>query len=64
MTTASSDGVAAPVEGFVGFAIGRSIWWDALKGFLSKELDRRAAAEQIAQNYLHFVQVYERQEVH
>ena len=25
---------AAPVEGFVGFAIGRSIWWDALKGFL------------------------------
>ena len=25
---------AAPVEGFVGFAIGRSIWWDPLKGFL------------------------------
>src|ERR671934_1412596 len=24
--------VAAPVEGFIGFAIGRSIWWDALKG--------------------------------
>ena len=23
---------AAPVEGFIGFAIGRSIWWDALKG--------------------------------
>ena len=22
---------AAPVEGFIGFAIGRSIWWDALK---------------------------------
>ena len=26
---------AAPVEGFIGFAIGRSIWWDALKGFLA-----------------------------
>src|SRR5664279_630649 len=25
---------ASTVEGFVGFAIGRSIWWDALKGFL------------------------------
>src|SRR4051795_8810223 len=25
---------AAGVEGFIGFAIGRSIWWDALKGFL------------------------------
>ena len=27
---------AAPVEGFIGFAIGRSIWWDALKGFLDE----------------------------
>ena len=32
---------AAPVEGFIGFAIGRSIWWDALKGFLDGE-PRRA----------------------
>ena len=31
---------AAPVEGFIGFAIGRSIWWDALKGFLDEELER------------------------
>jgi myo-inositol catabolism protein IolC len=50
---------AAPVEGFVGFAIGRSIWWDALKGFLGGDLDRGAAAEQIADNYLRFVKVYE-----
>jgi myo-inositol catabolism protein IolC len=49
---------AAPVEGFVGFAIGRSIWWDALKGFLDGDLERRAAAEQIAENYLRFVEVY------
>ena len=50
---------AAPVEGFIGFAIGRSIWWDALKGFLEGDLDRRAAAEQIAENYLRFVKVYD-----
>jgi myo-inositol catabolism protein IolC len=49
---------AAPVEGFVGFAIGRSIWWDALKAFLDGDLDRRAAAEQIGENYLRFVKVY------
>jgi len=55
---------AAPVEGFIGFAIGRSIWWDALKGYLDKDLDRAAAAEQIAKNYLHFVKVYERTAVH
>jgi myo-inositol catabolism protein IolC len=51
--------VAAPVEGFVGFAIGRSIWWDALKGFLEGNLDREAAADQIADNYLRFIKVYD-----
>jgi myo-inositol catabolism protein IolC len=55
---------AAPVEGFVGFAIGRSIWWDALKGFLEGDLPREQAAAQIAENYLRFVRVYEQQEVH
>jgi myo-inositol catabolism protein IolC len=54
---------AAPVQGFVGFAIGRSIWWDALKGWLDKDLDREAAAAQIAENYLHFIGVYEGQGV-
>jgi myo-inositol catabolism protein IolC len=53
---------AAPVEGFVGFAIGRSIWWDALKGFLDGSLERGAAAAQIAENYLRFIRVYEEQE--
>jgi myo-inositol catabolism protein IolC len=53
---------AAPVDGFVGFAIGRSIWWDALKGYLDQSLDRDAAAQQIADNYLRFIRVYEGQE--
>ena len=55
---------AATVDGFVGFAIGRSIWWDALKSFLANDLDRAAAASQIADNYLHFVEVYEGAQVH
>jgi myo-inositol catabolism protein IolC len=50
---------AAPVEGFVGFAIGRSIWWDALKGFIDGDLERSAAAEKVADNYLRFVNVYD-----
>jgi myo-inositol catabolism protein IolC len=54
--------VAAPVEGFVGFAIGRSIWWDALKGFLDGSLEREAAAQQIADKYLRFIGVYDEQE--
>ncbi len=54
---------AAPVDGFVGFAIGRSIWWDALRGFLDGSIARADAASQIADNYLRFIGVYERQEV-
>jgi myo-inositol catabolism protein IolC len=50
---------AAPVPGFIGFAIGRSIWWDALKAYLDKSLDRRQAATLIADNYMNFVNVYE-----
>jgi len=53
---------AAPVEGFVGFAIGRSIWGDALKGFLDGSLEREDAARQIGDNYLRFVKVYEESE--
>jgi myo-inositol catabolism protein IolC len=54
--------VAAPVEGFVGFAIGRSIWWDALKGFLDGSLEREDAAQQVADKYLRFIRVYEEAE--
>jgi myo-inositol catabolism protein IolC len=50
---------AAGVEGFIGFAIGRSIWWDALKGFLGGDLEREKAAEQIADKYLSFIRVYD-----
>ena len=55
---------AQTVDGFVGFAIGRSIWWDALKGYLNKDLERAGAVSKVADNYLHFVQVYEGQQVH
>ena len=50
---------AAPLDGYVGFAIGRSIWWDALKGFLDGSLQREDAAQQIGENYLRFIRVYE-----
>src|SRR3954454_8224860 len=52
---------AAPVDGFIGFAIGRSIWWDALKSFLNGG-DREKSAEQIADNYLRFIKVYDEAE--
>jgi myo-inositol catabolism protein IolC len=49
---------AAPVEGFIGFAIGRSIWGDALTGYIDGSLEREAASKQVAEKYLRFVKVY------
>jgi 5-dehydro-2-deoxygluconokinase len=53
---------AAPVDGFVGFAIGRSIWWNPLKEYVAGKIERSAGAREIAENYLRFVEVYERAE--
>ena len=53
---------AAPVDGFVGFAIGRSVWWDPLKAYVDGKIERVAGARKIAQNYLRFVKVYEQAE--
>jgi 5-dehydro-2-deoxygluconokinase len=51
---------AAPVDGFTGFAIGRSIWWDPLKAYVDGKIERAAGARKIAEKFLHFVSVYER----
>ena len=48
----------APVDGYVGFAIGRSIWGGPLAGFLDGSLSREDAAAGVADNYLRFVEVY------
>ena len=49
----------APVDGYAGFAIGRTIWWDALKAHLAGDMKRDDATERIAGDYLRFVRVYE-----
>ncbi|HEY4427014.1 MAG TPA: DUF2090 domain-containing protein [Solirubrobacteraceae bacterium] len=51
---------AAPVEGFIGFAIGRTIWWDPLKAYVDGKIERSAGARKIAENFLRFVAVYQR----
>ena len=48
------------VPGYVGFAIGRSIWWDPLKAYVDGSSPRDEAAARIAANYRRFVDVYER----
>lgn len=51
----------AGVEGFVGFAIGRSIWRDAVRGFFDRGRDTDAEASAvgaIARNYARFAEVW------
>jgi len=50
--------VAAPVDGYVGFAVGRTIWLGALSEHVAGHLERDAAIEQIAANYRQMIDVY------
>ena len=50
---------ASGVPGYVGFAIGRSIWWNPLKGYVDGATPREDAARQIGRNYRRFIDVYE-----
>jgi myo-inositol catabolism protein IolC len=49
--------IAAATEGFTGFAVGRTIWWDALRRFAGGG-DRDAAAADVAARYLELVHDY------
>jgi myo-inositol catabolism protein IolC len=51
---------ARGVPGYIGFAIGRSIWWDPLKAYVDGTAPRDEAAGRIAEKYRRFVDVYER----
>jgi myo-inositol catabolism protein IolC len=48
----------AGVPGYIGFAIGRTIWWDALKAHLDGQQSREDAAAQISGNYRRMIDVY------
>ncbi len=48
----------ASIPGYAGFAIGRSIWWEAVAAWHAGTLDRQAAVEKIAANYRRFIDGY------
>jgi 5-dehydro-2-deoxygluconokinase len=49
------------LEGYIGFAIGRSIFAESVKAYAADPdgFDREAAVEKIARNYLRFIEVYD-----
>jgi myo-inositol catabolism protein IolC len=51
---------AAQVAGFVGFAVGRTVFWDPLVDLLAKKTTREAAVTEIARRYRELVSVFEK----
>ena len=50
--------VGAPLEGYVGFAVGRSNWRQPLVDYLAGQADREQTETRIARHYRHFVHTY------
>ncbi len=49
----------AGVPGYVGFAIGRSIFGESVKALAAGEGDRDELSDKVARNYLRFIDVYQ-----
>jgi myo-inositol catabolism protein IolC len=52
---------ASGVPGFIGFAVGRTSFWDALVSWRAKKITREQAVHDIARRYRDFVQIFEEQ---
>jgi myo-inositol catabolism protein IolC len=50
---------AAGVNGFIGFAVGRTVFWEPLVNFLAQKTSREAAVAEIARRYREFVEIFE-----
>lgn len=43
--------MAAPIPGFIGFSIGRTLWWDAIRALHERQLTAAEAAERIRDDF-------------
>ncbi len=51
--------IAASVPGFIGFAVGRTDFWEPLVGWRAKKTTRQAAIDEVARRYREFVDNFE-----
>ncbi len=51
---------AAGVKGFIGFAVGRTDFWEPLVNFRAKKTTREAAVAEIGRRYREFVSIFEK----
>jgi myo-inositol catabolism protein IolC len=50
---------AAGVSGFIGFAVGRTVFWDPVADWRARKVTRKTAVDEIARRYREFVTVFE-----
>jgi 5-dehydro-2-deoxygluconokinase len=50
--------VGAKVRGVIGFAVGRTVFWEPLKLYKDKKITRDAAVDQISKNYSGFCKLW------
>jgi myo-inositol catabolism protein IolC len=50
--------VGAKIPGIIGFAVGRTIFWEPLVNFKAGKTDRKQAVDAIAQNYGEFTELW------
>jgi myo-inositol catabolism protein IolC len=50
--------VGAKIPGIIGFAVGRTIFWDPLVEYKAGKADKKATVDKIAQNYIEFVELW------
>lgn len=53
---------AASVPGFIGFAVGRTTFWDAVAGYLAQRITREEAVSRIARRYNEWASIFEQRQ--
>ncbi len=53
--------VGAKVKGIIGFAVGRTVFWEPMKSLHEKKITRKEAAAQVAGNYKTLVDLWSRE---
>jgi len=50
--------VGAKIPGIIGFAVGRTIFWQPLADYRTGKVNRKEAVEKVAQNYIEFTELW------
>jgi myo-inositol catabolism protein IolC len=51
--------IAATVPGYIGFAVGRTSWWQPVVDVQARRISKREAAGQIAHNFEEWIRIFE-----